>query len=427
MNMKKVFSAVLATSLTMSFVTAFSASAVVADSGEVSMPTTYSSYTPAQAAANGSVVSGDTTDPKILSATTAPISISNGIITLDTINPNQTFYIYLGADGTTTWSSPANANGSKIYAQDLGNKDLFSIKVEKDGDGKTLIKSIEQIANKNFGNVVGRGTYLKVVLGDTTTTSDLKANAKITFKARKDSTATNGAVGNFKSGDSIVLDLKMWINNTNGGENPNTGDRVYFDPVKNDTNTIVWGDDRAALKFDADSDTSKFYARLSTKNDSSIYAEYGDPVNADLWFYDFVSNPYVPSTSRATLTLGIPWEDDASYLPDPTECFIYQKDADGNLTDVTSLFTYSEDDQEIAGWSIKTRQLGTYIISDSELDIEVYDDVDELPDDTTDVTVPEGDKAIPDTGSSDMVNVAVAAAIASLAVAGVVAFRKSSK
>ncbi|WP_147539454.1 LPXTG cell wall anchor domain-containing protein, partial [Anaerotruncus rubiinfantis] len=184
--------------------------------------------------------------------------------------------------------------------------------------------------------------------------------------------------------------------------------------------------DRAALKFEADDDASKFYARLSTSTDRTLYAEYGDPVDADLWFYDFVTNPTIPSTSRATLTLGIPWdEDDDDYIPDPETCFIYERDADGNLTDVTDKFTFSEDDEEIPGWSMKTRVLGTYVLSDTELDIEAINADDEDDDDAAaDVTTPDGGKDIPQTGSSDMVNVAVVAAVVSLAAAGAVAFRK---
>ena len=195
-----------------------------------------------------------------------------------------------------------------------------------------------------------------------------------------------------------------------------------MDPDKNDTYTLIWGDDRAAVKFEADDDAKKFYARLSTSNMSDIYAEYGDPVDADLWFYDFVGHPTVPATSKATLTLGIPWDEDEDYTPDPENCFIYEVDADGYLVDVTSKFSYSEDDQEIPGWSIRTRQLGTYIVSDTELDVTVDEPETSEP---ADVETPTNNgKDIPNTGSSDMVNVALVAAVVSLAAAGAVAFRK---
>ena len=242
----------------------------------------------------------------------------------------------------------------------------------------------------------------------------------ITFTAKTTSTDKIGK-GTFVKGDEIVIDYSFWINNEkkSNDDNPDSGDRVYFDPDDNDTNTLIWGDDRAALKFEADDDASKFYARLSTSTDRTLYAEYGDPVDADLWFYDFVTNPTIPSTSRATLTLGIPWDDDDDYIPDPESCFIYEKDADGNLTDVTDKFTFSEDDEEIPGWSMKTRVLGTYVLSDTELDIEAINADDEDDDDAADdVTTPDGGKDIPQTGSSDMVNVAVVAAVVSLTAAG---------
>ena len=172
-----------------------------------------------------------------------------------------------------------------------------------------------------------------------------------------------------------------------------------MNPDDNDTNVLVWGDDRAALEFESDDDASKFYAKMSTKSIADIYTEYGDPVNADLWFYDFVGSSTIPSTSRAWLTLGIPWDDNDDYTPDPTSCYIYELDADGNLTDVTSSFSYSEDEREIPGWSRQTRTLGTYIVSDTELDIAPVDDTttdEPAPEPETPSTTPE--KPIPNTG-----------------------------
>lgn len=126
----------------------------------------------------------------------------------------------------------------------------------------------------------------------------------------------------------------------------------------------------AALEYHADDNARAFYARLSTKADIDIYTDYGDPVDADLWFYNFIGNPEIPSTSRAWLTLGIPWDEDSDYHPDPRDVYIYQVDKYGDLEDVTDRFTYSDDAYAIEGWTIRTRQLGTYIISDTELDLD---------------------------------------------------------
>ena len=103
---------------------------------------------------------------------------------------------------------------------------------------------------------------------------------------------------------------------------------------------------------------------------------------------------------------------------------------DGRLVDVTDKFTYSEDNDSttgIEGWSIKTRTLGTYIVSDTELDLDVVisSSEDEAPASSSSST--DDNKGIPNTGSSDMVNVAVMAAVVSLAAAGAVAFKKASK
>ena len=350
----------------------------------------------------------------------------------DRVAPGSTFYIPLFED-------PTDNVGGVVY-EDITNTDYFKFKLDKDTNSK-LISSITVVTDKRLAGSA-RTSYLKVVLNDMTDTDEMKTDGTITFKAKADLSSYSGksskpssyvddSTDTWESGDTVTIDYTFCGSNekATNDDNPDVGDRVYMDPDANATNTLIWGDDRAALKFDADDDASKFYARLSTSNMSDVYAEYGDPVDADLWFYNFVGSPTVPATSKATLTLGIPWDDDDDYTPDPESCYIYTLDSDGYLTDVTASFTYSEDDQEIPGWSIRTRQLGTYIVSDTELDVYASDggDVEDVEDDATaDSTVSDG-KDIPNTGSSDMVNVAVLAAVLSLSAAGAVAFRKAAK
>ncbi|MBE6904754.1 MAG: hypothetical protein E7476_00540 [Ruminococcaceae bacterium] len=355
-----------------------------------------------------------------------------GSLTLDGVVPSATVYIPL----VGAMNAVVKTDGGNAVADVLTDTDYFKFDVDKN-DGSKYVSKISVISDKRLGSLA-RTAYLKIELNDSTTTSELKSTGTITFKAKADadsytgSKALNTTINTYESGDVVTINYTFWINNkkvsgTDGSAD--TGERVYFDPDDNEDNTLVWGDDRAALYFESNDDASKFYARLQTKSDSEIYSEYGDPVNADLWFYDFVGNPTVPSTSRAVLTLGIPWDEDDDYTPNPEDCFIYEKDADGNLIDVTSSFTYDEDNDgttEIPGWTIKTRTLGTYVISDTELDLDVIDDVDEEPVDDDDTTV-DGGKEIPNTGSSDMVGVAVVAAVVSLAAAGAVAFKKASK
>ena len=345
----------------------------------------------------------------------------------DPVEPASTFYVKLADYSDAAY---INEGDNKFTLEDMVDTGNFKFNVDKD-DGAKLIKRIYVKEDKKLGDM-DRTTYLVFELNDVTDTDEHKATGTITFKAKADyDSYTSGKKIPKSSGSSLwtkdqeyIIDYTFWVSNirVENDDNPDVGDRVYMDPSKNDTNTLVWGDDRAALTFESDDDARKFYCRLSTSNMSDIYAEYGDPVDADLWFYNFVGSPTVPATSKATLTLGIPWDDDDDYTPDPENCYIYTLDSDGYLTDVTASFTYSEDDQEIPGWSIRTRQLGTYIVSDTELDVTVDEPETSEP---ADVETPTNNgKDIPNTGSSDMVNVALVAAVVSLAAAGAVAFRK---
>ena len=357
------------------------------------------------------------------------ISVAANVIKGDPVEPASTFYVPISPAMDTQIKDGDDVD---FTVEDLVDTKNFKFDVDKDA-GSKLISKISVVDDKKLGSME-RTAYLKFELKDVTDTDEHKSTGTITFKAKNyklagckpgSKTESSGA-NDAKWTDNYEVTFKynLWISNEKKGndDNPDVGDRVYMDPDKNDTNTLIWGDDRAALKFEADDDAKKFYARLSTSNMSDIYAEYGDPVDADLWFYDFVGHPTVPATSKATLTLGIPWDDDDDYTPDPENCFIYELDADGYLTDVTSKFTYSEDDEEIPGWSMRTRQLGTYIVSDTELDVAVDEPETSEP---ADVETPTNNgKDIPNTGSSDMVNVALVAAVVSLAAAGAVAFRK---
>ena len=357
------------------------------------------------------------------------ISVAANVIKGDPVEPASTFYVPISPAMDTQIKDGDDVD---FTVEDLVDTKNFKFDVDKDA-GSKLISKISVVDDKKLGSME-RTAYLKFELKDVTDTDEHKSTGTITFKAKNyklagckpgSKTESSGA-NDAKWTDNYEVTFKynLWISNEKKGndDNPDVGDRVYMDPDKNDTNTLIWGDDRAALKFEADDDAKKFYARLSTSNMSDVYAEYGDPVDADLWFYDFVGHPTVPATSKATLTLGIPWDEDDDYTPDPENCFIYELDADGYLVDVTSKFTYSEDDEEIPGWSIRTRQLGTYIVSDTELDVAVDEPETSEP---ADVETPTNNgKDIPNTGSSDMVNVALVAAVVSLAAAGAVAFRK---
>lgn len=355
----------------------------------------------------------------------------------ENVRPDMTYWIPLYEVTGISYPAGWAAKDSNVI-NELGDTDLFKWSFDKDGDGSKLIKSITVVNDKKLDQYTGSGrtSYLKVVTNQTFDDGEKKAKVDVEIKPKKSKGGDYDYVfgaGTVDTSKKATFTMTFWVSNAEvDGEDADveTGDGFVFNPTDNENNTIVYGDDRAAIYFSADDDASKFYAKLSTKSMSDIYVEYGDPVDADLWFYDFVGNKTIPSTSRATLTLGIPWDEDDDYVPDPTNVYIYELDADGTLIDVTDKFTYSEDNDSttgIAGWSIKTRTLGTYIVSDTELDLDVVisSSEDEAPASSSSST--DDNKGIPNTGSSDMVNVAVMAAVVSLAAAGAVAFKKASK
>ena len=390
-------------------------------------------------------------DGNDITGSDAQVDQSGGQLTIDPMVPGTTAYIPLSGynNQRVTFSFDGSTGDRNYNISDFGDSSLWRVSLSKD-TGRGLVKSITVENDKNLGGDAkdyGRGTWLKIVLNDSTMTSEEKFQGTVTLKARKDTTdtSTNGyskANGNdptVMSGDTLSFDVTLWVNNPGVSRSDgtiDTGSNAYFDPTANETNSLIWGDDRAALKFDASDDPGKFYAQLSTKSMNSIYVEYGDPAGADLWFYDFVGHPSIPSTSRATLTLGIPWDTSADYVPMPEDCYIYELDADGTLTDVTSQFTYSEDLADIAGWSTRTRVLGTYIVSDMELDLSSgtsdngshdQGSSNAGQDNTSDNGSNTPDKGIPNTGAVDMVNEATVASVVSLSAAGAIAFRKSCR
>ena len=304
----------------------------------------------------------------------APITSSSN--TLDEIRPDTTYWIPVDQLGInhSAWKV------SNWDENELGDTDLFKWSFDKSGDGRSLIKSITVVNDKKLDQnktTPTRTTYLKVVTNQTFNDGEKKVKVDIEIKPKKSKGEDYDVI--FKGQEKVDTSIKlstsftMWVKNAeeNGDDvDVETGDGFVFVPADNEENTIVYGDDRAALFFYADDDADKFYAKLSTKAMMDIYTEYGDPADADLWFYDFVGNKTIPSTSRATLTLGIPWDEDDTYVPDPTNVYIYELKTDGSLVDVTDKFTYSEDNDSttgIEGWTIKTRTLGTYIVSDAEL------------------------------------------------------------
>ena len=158
---------------------------------------------------------------------------------------------------------------------------------------------------------------------------------------------------------------------------------LMLNPVKNDWNEVTYVDedgDVAFMKFFGDSDTGKFYAKLSTKWEHADYASYFN--DQDAYIFQFTGSPSLSSTSRADLEIYSPFVDeDGNETFDPEQAIIYQV-VDGDLFDITDSFEYREGENGDMAYCTRTRFLGTYIICQKPVDEASNDDVvDLVPDD----------------------------------------------
>lgn len=116
-------------------------------------------------------------------------------------------------------------------------------------------------------------------------------------------------------------------------------------------------------------------------------------IDAELTFINFVAAPKFDVAGKLVVEA-----DKGSY--------IYEI-KDGKLAETKFAW-----DETVGGYSMRTNVLGAYVVSDVELEVAAAGSAQETN---------------PGTGANDMVNVAVAMAVVSLAAAGAVAFKKASK
>lgn len=86
-------------------------------------------------------------------------------------------------------------------------------------------------------------------------------------------------------------------------------------PQKNEDNEITWeseNDTLAWLAFTSDDNAAKFYPKMITKWRDQDYTDYF--ADQDAYLYDFIGNPQIASTSRATLDLRYPFVDEDGEL-----------------------------------------------------------------------------------------------------------------
>ncbi len=187
---------------------------------------------------------------------------------------------------------------------------------------------------------------------------------------------------NFKSGETMTTYFTFWIQNENIDDDDdatfNAGDKgIVIKPVKNAWNTVTWENNDGAIarvKFLADSDSDFYCPALSTRWNRS-YDKYFGSVDLDAFMFDFVGNPKLPATSRATLEIYNPFVDEDGRLTVPlTDLYVYEL-VDGELVDRSSTFTAGKNEDGDQVISLRTRSLGTYIISEGRANLPKEDPV----------------------------------------------------
>ena len=267
----------------------------------------------------------------------------------------------------------------------------------KKGDNSKMIESIK-LLQKNLGGDAGdaRKWYVEIKIKDDMTDTEFKFNPEVSLTAKADIVLGSDTIK--KGVKGTCDDIVFWISNTGINEDDidrtaGTGGEI-FKPVKNEENTVLWEDENntlATLTFDADSNVSKYYPKMSTKWDNVKYAELF--ADQDAFVRQWVGTPSISSTSRATLELNVPYIDEDDELTvDEDSIIVYEETADGELVDITAKgkFDWNDDDEFV--FTMKTRSLGTYIFA--EAPVTEADADDEVPADE----VVDADKVNPGTG-----------------------------
>ncbi len=291
----------------------------------------------------------------------------------DGVLPNKTAYLVV--KGVYEKTSDLGIDVKAVE----GGKYIKSIKDTSKSfgtDGEVLVD-----VNGNEIDFQGRFRVIEIKFKENMTDDEFKVVFDVKIRAKK---AVNGwAIGETKKFEDVA---ETWISNNlwdlGDGDWAAGQGGWMIEPLKNEENEIIWYDenkDIAKVEFYADSDTDKFFAKLSTKWNNEWYSDMFR--NTDAFIFNFVGAPKISATSRATLTIYNPFVNDdeelevdldelkvykvldTAALAATTEEAIAEAIADGRIEDVTNLFTAGENEDGDQVLTTRTRDLGTYIVT----------------------------------------------------------------
>lgn len=265
------------------------------------------------------------------------------------------------------------------------NENYFKLRATKGNNSKNInkIEVISKYYSKELysvfggkqltgGLTTGRHTFVRVPLKELFTEDEYKItfDLKVSLTSSGESKYPGYQETSIKADDVTAIWLKNKVAKGDGDYRVGTKG-MMIQPLNNDWNEIVWYNearDLARLHFFADSDSDTFYSKLSTKWSNEDYYSYFN--GQDAYLFEFTGAPKLSSTSRADLEIYNPFEDEDGHTKiDPNSVTIYQV-TNGDLTDVTSNWTYKEGDNGEMAYIMRTRFLGTYIFCEKPVELE---------------------------------------------------------
>ncbi|MCI8649666.1 MAG: hypothetical protein HFG20_06080 [Anaerotruncus sp.] len=281
----------------------------------------------------------------------------------------------------------------------FADKSCFKVKFEKEDNGARIRYAL--ITEKIFGENTGRKVAFRFILAEDYTDEEFKVTGTAIFTAKKDigviydknnqyqdslelpdghvvmhgfEVYQEGKEYNavIKKGTKLKIPISFWVKNEkiDGDYDDMAGNGgTVVKPTKNEEHEAIWEDENntlAAVRMNADSDVKVYYPKLSTRWYPQLpFTEAFS--NQDAFIYNFMGNPVLSSTSRATLELRNPYVDDEGELTlAPEDVIIYQV-KNGQLTDVSEQFTATENEEGEPVFSIRTRELGIYVFAEQAI------------------------------------------------------------
>ena len=284
---------------------------------------------------------------------------TGGTQTYETV-PNKTVYFEID---TVKGEADIGATASKSVNSILSDSTAFKFTAKK-GKNSQLIKSIK-LVDKKISDVTGSGqgrkTYLAVELGSVNTDKEYAVEFTATFRAVKNLSIT------VPKGTKFAGTGKLYVKNDEitGNTTLSVGVDAMVKPEENEDNEVIWEsstNEVARLTFKSSSNPEAFSAKLSTKWTVALANKFAD-TNAVIRRF---SGGTVDATSRPSLYLDNPFSSKVK----TDRIKIYSVDSKGVITDVTKSFTHLSATKSPSGedcFRIRTRTLGTYIISDKAI------------------------------------------------------------